>query len=251
MDKYTLKTIFEKSFSGLIWRMEADTDDGVIALETRNPSTGIPLFSAIRYGDGRTLMSEQAYGDRHWTLAAVDRGHLLLRAFGKQEPDGPGIACLSVEDGELLWEKFNYTFIGFEKSAVVARPHRIRNGFNTYLSLHDGEPTAQHTLAESKPAGSKIVIPKLVEGNAIKDLGYEVVGPVHHHDFGDLAIHAFHEKKADKIEVTMLLMERGMIRQARTLMSGLTKMTPEIFFIIDRQLFFIDGNKQKIVSYLV
>lgn len=252
MDKYTLKTIFAKSFSGLIWRMDADTAQGVLAIESRDTASGVPSFSAIDYRDGRILMLEKAYGGRNWTLAAVGDGCIVLRAFGEREPQGSGIACFSAQTGKLLWEKFNYTFLAVTAEAISARPHHIASGYITHLSFHDGEPVELITKDKDTPPPSEIVMPIPADTMPVTiTANYPVEGPAYYHDFGDKEAWAFHVPDAGEYTVELLIMDGGTILDKRTLITGLKKMTPEVFFLIKRQLFFIDGNKQKIVSYLV
>ncbi len=252
MDKYTLKTIFQKSFSGLIWRIEADTSHGTLAIESRDPGSGIPYFSVIGYADGQIYAFEQQYGDRSWTLAGINNGYVLLRVFGQQEPNGSGIACLCARTGVLLWEKFNYVFISLDEHAIRARPQHISGGYQTHLSYKDGNPLTDLPASEVRPLTPEIAIPEHVTAETAGIvLNHTIVGPIHHHRFGERDAWAFHTPQGDVFNVELRVTQQGKILESKIIISGLTKLLPEIFFAINRQLFFIDSNKQKIVSYLV
>ncbi len=252
MDKYTLKTIFERSFSGVIWRIEADTAAKMLAVESRSPDGGLPAFSVIRYTDGHSMLQEGAYGDRHWTLAGMAGDCLLLRALGEREPNAPGIACLSASTGEVRWESFNHTFVAVAAGRVQARPRHIASGRDAYLSVQTGQPIDGPPSAIADGPDPDIRLPE--PATSVPDslsARYAITGPVHHLPFGDKEAWAFHVMQDDGLDVKLIISQHLAVLEARTIMAGLAKMTPEVFFAIGRQLFFIASNKQEIVSYLV
>ena len=251
MDKYTLKTIFERSFSGVIWRIEADTTGKMLAIESRALGDGIPAFSAIRYADGQMLAEERPYGGRQWTLAGIADGCILVRAFGEREPNAPGIACLSATTGEVRWERFNHTFIAMDGGAVRARPRHIASGYDTYLSVRDGTPQGKPLLSANPATQAAIELPAQSSVTDGISASYAVEGAVHRLAFGDKEARAFHVADGDGFAVKLIISQQLLVLEERTIMRGMAKMSPEIFFAIGRQLFFIDGNKEKIVSYLV
>jgi len=252
MDKYTLKTIFERSFSGVIWRIEADTAAKTLAIESRSPDDGLPTFSVVRYTDGHSLVHERAYGDRQWTLAGIAEDCILLRAIGQSQPSAPGIACLSSTSGETRWENFSHTFVAMHGGCIQARPRHIASGYYAYLAIRTGQPVDSSPSATKKPDQPEILLPSptIDLPEAIVE-SYPIVGTALHFPFGDKDGWAFHIAQDDGYAVNLIITQERAILQARTLMTGLEKMIPEIFFVIGRQLFFIAGNKQEIVSYLV
>ncbi len=252
MDKYTLKTIFAKSFSGVIWRIEADTAAKTLAIESRSPEGGLPAFSVIRYTDGYSWVHERAYGDRQWTMAGIAEGCLLLRAMGQREPNAPGIACLSCTSGETRWENFSHTFMAMQAGSIYARPRNIASGYDAYLDILTGQAMDSPHTVTKPPSQSEILLPTPTTNlpDAIAT-SHCVVGTVFHFPFGDKDGWAFHVRQDDGFAVKLFITQQLDLLETRTLMTGLEKMVPEIFFVIDRQLFFIGGNKQEIVSYLV
>ncbi|MBK1441970.1 DUF4905 domain-containing protein [Parapedobacter sp. ISTM3] len=251
MDKYTLKTVFQKSFLGLIWRIEADTANGVLAIETRNRDQGTPSFSVVDYTTGVSLIHEIPYGDRHWTLAGIIEGKLIVRAFGTDSPDHPGIACLDAFTGNLLWEQFNYTLLGIANRQLIVRHRSFAAGYEQYLAPSDGNLT-QFNISVDKPIGSAVVLPRTYTADVPTFLkNYAVYGDIFYCQVGLKHIWAFHEKDGQAFRVRLVVSSGRAILADVVVLANLVKMTPEVFFMIDQLLFIISDNKQEIVSYLV
>ncbi len=251
MDKYTLKTAFKKSFLGLIWRIEADTANGLIAVETRDEHTGTPTFSTLQYATGDSLIDEISYGDRHWTLAGMVEGKLILRKFGHHRPDSAGIVCIDALNGRVLWEQFNYVLLAVYDGEIIARHRNFADGYEQRLSIHHGI-LSQKTDSPNKPMTKKIVLPQHHTGNVPEFLeNYEIQGDLLKASTGQRDIWAFHERDGQFYRVRLLVSDGLNVLVDEVVIPHLTKMTPELFFMIDNQIFLIGYNKRKIVSYLV
>ncbi len=251
MDKYTLKTAFQKSFLGLVWRIEVDATHGLMAVETRDESTGTPRFSAIRYATGTSLLHETPYGDRNWTLAGVVTGKLILRTFGEKSPTGTGIACIDIDSGQVRWEQFNYTLLDIVDSQLLVRHRNFADGYEQYLDVYEGNLTPKNS-AQNKPKHATIVIPKRHLGMKPFFLqGLAIVGDVFHCLAERKDVWAFHEQDEEGYRVRLIISSGLEVLADEMIMDGLTKMAPELFFMLEKQIFLIGDNKRKIVSYLV
>lgn len=251
MDKYTLKTAYQKSFLGIVWRMEADTTEHLLAVETRDKDSGAPAFSVFDYRTGTTLIHEKTYGDRNWTLAGTARRKLIIRAYGSNSPDGAGIACMDADHGTINWEQFNYTLLHVDRQQVAVRHRNFAGGYEQYLDIDTGNLTPFNTSA-SKPTGPEIVLPQQYSGNAPEVLdGFTIHGDIFHCPIGSKETWAFHEKTESGYRVRLVITSGLAVLADRIILSDLTAITPELFFVIGSHLFFIGNNKREIVSYLV
>ena len=251
MDKYTLKTAFQKSFLGLVWRIEVDVVNRLMATETRDEQTGVPRFSTFRYVNGESLIREIPYGDRNWTLAGIVSGKLILRTFGQNSPNSIGIACIDATDGQVLWEQFNYTLLAIRGHEIIARHRNFADGYEQYLSVDDGSLT-QKDDGLNKPIHPNIVIPKQYLGKVPMFLQhYAIVGELHHCSVGSNDVWAFHERDDQSYHVRLVISSDLDVLANEVVISNLVKMTPELFFMLNDQIFLIGNNKRKIVSYLV
>lgn len=250
MDKYTLKTAFQKRFLGLVWRIEVDTDQGVLAVETRDKD-GIPSFSAFRYTNGAPLIHELPYGGRNWTLAGITDSKLILRAFGDDSPNSAGIACIDALTGKVLWEQFQYTLLAVGMRQLRARHRSFASGYEQYVDLADGNLT-QFNNSGDKPTASDIVIPQQYTSDIPAVLAdYPVHGDLFHCQIGPKSIWTFHEMDHENYCVRLVISTGLTVLADEIVLSGLSKMVPELFFMIGQQLFLIGDNKREIVSYLV
>jgi len=251
MDKYTLKTAFRKSFLGVVWRIEADTATGILAIETRDPDTGVPSFAAIEYSTGISLIDEIQYGDRNWALAGVTDGKLILRAWGQNTPEGAGVACIDATTGNVLWEQFNYTLVSLENRQLVVRHRNFASGYEQYLTPLDGSLTKKNKVI-NKPTEPEIVLPKRYIGDTPLFLeGYDIKGELFFCSVEDRNVWAFHEADDPTYRIRLVVSRGLKMLKDRIVVSDLPKMAPELFFRIKDQLFFIGDNKREIVAYLV
>lgn len=253
MDKYTLKTVFRTSFSGVVWRIEADTLRGLMAVETRETDSGKPLFSVFAYVSGQSHFHEISYGDRHWTLAGIANGRLILRAYGTQSPDSPGIACIDALDGTVVWEQFNYTLLTVMEDALLVRHRNFSTGYETRLQIADGSPMQRgiHTPPTTVPE-TGLLVPRIYNGETPDFLAnYAIEGEIHHCETGAYQLWGFHEKTDQTYRIRLVVSHASEIAGNIIAITGLTKMIPELFFMIGRQIFLIGNNKREIVSYLL
>src|SRR5690606_416406 len=251
MDKYTLKTAFKKSFLGMVWRIEADTTGNLLAVETRDKDTGRPAFSAFNYQTGESFIHEKPYGDRNWALAGIANRKLILRAFGQRSPDGAGIACIDAVDGELAWEQFNYVLLHVGSQQLTVRHRNFAGGYEQYLDSATGNLT-QFNKTTSKPTEPTIVLPQRYEHDVPGILaGYAIHGDLFYCQIGPKHLWTFHEATQEAYRVRLVITSDLSILDDRIILRELIRMTPELFFMIEQQLFIVSDNKREIVSYLV
>jgi len=251
MDKYTIKTAFKKSFSGFVWNIEADTAAGILAVETRDPETGIPAFSVIEYATGSSLVHEKQYGDRNWSLAGTLNNLLILRAWGQNTPEGAGIACLDATTGNLRWEQFNYTLVAIQSQQLVVRHRNFAGGYEQYLNLLNGDLTEKNKTP-TQAEGAEITLPKRHIGNIPPFLqDFSITGDLFFHPVDNRVAWAFHETAGSTYRVHLVISLESTLLAQQVVVSGLPKMVPELFFLIDHELFLIGDNKREIVAYLV
>ncbi|HWK59569.1 MAG TPA: DUF4905 domain-containing protein [Parapedobacter sp.] len=251
MDKYTLKTVFKKSFLGMVWRIEADTSAHLLAVETRDKETGQPSFSAFDYQSGVSFIHEKPYGNRNWVLAGVTDRKLIAKAFGQNSPDGAGIACIDVASGDLLWEQFNYVLVHVGNQQLTVRHRNFAGGYEQHLDITTGNLT-QFNKNAGKPTEADIVLPQRY-GHGLPEClaGYPVHGDLFYCQIGPKQLWAFHEARQGSYRVRMVITSGLTVLADQIILPELAKMTPELFFMIGQQVFIISDNKREIVSYLV
>lgn len=251
MDKYTLKNIFKKSFVGVVWRMEADTANGLFAVETRQVDGGTAAYSVIRYETGEFLLHEIAYGDRNWTLVGFVEGRILLRALGTDTPMAPGITCLDAYSGRVIWEQFNYVWLGLDGGEVIARHRNFAGGYEQRLDVHSGQIEQKRNIP-NKPTAPPIVLPELHYGQSPAFLAkYSIYSDLVCCRVADKVVWGFHEKMGQHYQIRLVISNDIRVLADPIVLSGLERMIPELFFMIGSHLFMIGNNKREIIAYLV
>ncbi|MGV3760998.1 DUF4905 domain-containing protein [Parapedobacter sp.] len=251
MDKYTLKTVFKKSFLGVVWRIEADTANGLLAIETRDRETGHPSFSAFDYQTGTLFIDEKPYGDRNWAMAGITGRTLVLKALGQNDPNGAGVACIDIDHGDILWEQFNYVLVRVGTRQHTVRHRNFAGGYEQYFDATSGNLTTFNKTA-AKPPVADIVIPQRYEHGIPRYLaGYPIHGDVFYCQIGQKRLWGFHEAIQQAFRIRLVITDNLMVLADPIVLTGLAKMAPELFFMIGQQVFIIGDNKREIVSYLV
>lgn len=235
----------------MVWRIEVDTAARLLAVETRDKETGQPSFSAFDYQSGASFIDEKPYGNRNWVLAGIADSKLIAKAFGQNSPDGAGIACIDIASGDLLWEQFNYVLMHVGNQQLTVRHRNFAGGYEQYLDPTTGNLT-QFNKNAGKPTEADIVLPRRYENNLPECLaGYPVYGDLFYCQIGPKRLWAFHEAMQGGYRVRMVITNGLTVLADQIVLPELTKMTPELFFMIGQQVFIISDNKQEIVAYLV
>lgn len=235
----------------MVWRIEADTTTGLLAVETRDKDTGRPAFSTFDSRTGNSFIHEKPYGEKNWALAGTTGRNLIVRAYGQNSPEGAGVACIDADTGDLRWEQFNYVLLHVGNQLLTVRHRNFAGGYEQYLDPATGDLT-QFNRIPNKPTGPDIVIPHRYKDNVPELLaGYTIHGDLFFCRIGRKQAWAFHEQLHEKYHVRLIITSGLTVLSDQVLITGLDKMTPELFFMINEQLFIISHNKREIVSYLV
>src|SRR5690606_1387180 len=148
-------------------------------------------------------------------------------------------------------EQFNYSLIAVENRQLVVRHRNFASGYEQYLNPIDGTLTEKNN-ATNKPTHSEIVLPQRYVGDTPSFLeSYAVKGDLVYCSIENRTVWAFHEA-IDSTYRVRLIVSHGLEKLTdRILVSNMPKVAPELFFMINNQLFFIGDNKREIVAYLV
>lgn len=98
---------FSAGFSGVIWKIIADSEHGLLFVETRDGDKRKAYFHCVDIQSKKILWTEQSFIDPWWSsLKVAQKGNILLVSFN--EPDMPeqrGFAVVDGKSGKLKWGK--------------------------------------------------------------------------------------------------------------------------------------------------
>lgn len=253
MDKYTLKPSLSETFNSIIWKIETDATESIVAIETRNPSDRITHYSAYNYVTGECLFKEITVEDSwHWGLDKVHQGIIFLHSYvHESHPEHKGIIALNHE-GNIAWQQFNKTLYDITDKGLLIYNPKIQPKTFELISVTDGSKIAARE-EESIPVRRNIIVPDILSDASFLNhlLPKNFIGPVFHKKFNNKDILVYHIKTGSLFTQQLAVYQDENLILEDNLALGIQKLNPEAFFIERNQLFCIRNNKQQFVSYLV
>jgi hypothetical protein len=252
-DKYTLKPSLSETFKGIIWKVETDDKNTVLAIETRSVSDRTTHFSAFNYATGQCLFKEITVEDGwFWSIGRVHDGLLFLHSYvNESNPEHKGIIAID-PSGEIAWQQFHKTLQEVCNEGLLVYNPKIQPKMLELISAGTGEP-ASTNVKQAAPVEKNIIVPDILSDYSnLKDLLPEdIAGPVFHTQFNKKDILVFHTRNNDLFNQQLIVYQNQVIVLEDFLARDIQKLNPEAFFIERSHLFYIRDNKQEFVSYLV
>jgi hypothetical protein len=253
MDKYTLKPSLSETFTSIIWKIETDDTESVVAIETRNSSDRISHYSAYNYATGKCLFKEVTVEDSwHWSLDRVHQGIVFLHSYvHESHPEHKGIIALNHE-GNIAWQQFNKTLYDVTDKGLMIYNPKIQPKNFELIATADGSPVPGNAK-EFTPVQRNIIVPDILSDVAfVKHLLPEnFVEPIFYKKFNDKVILVYHVRNGNLFSQQLAVYQDGSLVLQDNLASDIQKLNPEAFFIERNHMFCIRSNKQQFVSYLV
>jgi len=252
VDKYTLKPSLTEKFEGIIWKIETDDKEPVIAIETRNIADRKTYYSAFNYLTGNCLFKEITVDDSWiWGLDRVHNGFVFLHSYiNDNSPEHAGIIALNTS-GKIAWSHFNKTLEDITEQGLLVYNPKIQPKIFNVISADNGQTLAGDT--SSAPLFQEVIIPDMKIDPA--DFGYvlpnNISVPFFYKHYNHKDILVYHTQTQNLFTQQLIVCQAESILFKDILAVDIQKMNPEAFFIQRNHLFYIRNNKQEFVSYLV
>ncbi len=251
MANHTISKAFNFIFTYPIWRIEIDTENKLIAVETRNPDDTLPYFNVITFEGIYVLRDFKAIA-KEWVLGGIQCKKLILKKIAHNSPIDAGIQVIDCYNPQQQETWFHYTFINMVDQGLLIRPKVIAEGLQLFLNL-------QTMLIESKnensikPYASALVYPIIYNGEIplfLKD--FPIDGEIWINRVNDHFIWVFYEKDKDNCyQIRLVQSTKEKITATTLAVSKLELKFFNIYFLIHEQIFLLTDNKREFVSYLV
>ena len=252
-DKYTLKPSLSETFKGIIWKVETDDENSIVAIESRDISQRVSHFSAFDYATGKCLFKEIIVEDGwFWSLDRVHSGMIFLHSYVNQSnPEHKSIIAINCA-GKIAWQQFHKTLYDVCEAGLIIYNPKIQPKTFDLISPVDGE-TVSAKAEGYTPVVRNILLPEIMSNLLpIRHLLPEnIAGPVFFTEYNTKHILVFHTKYANLYNQQLIVYQHEAIILEDYLAQDIQKLNPEAFFIERNHLFYIRSNKQEFVSYLV
>jgi len=243
MFKYTIKKAFEKEFPNKIWRIEVNSKNELLAIETRSESVPEAKIDILNFS-GHQLYSFQET-EKEWTLFAITPQHVLLKRTGQNSPIDPGLKCVCFKDGST------YTHPGIIPLEVKGNQVLVQQGgfhLSNSFSYFDVN-TKELTISKDHqaPEDNHLITPEMIQNHNSAYQG----SPVWKSKYNELEVSCFHNHNQDSYDLHMEVKKKGEIIQKKVILQGLTKILLQPYFQINHRMFFLSENQRKLITYLL
>lgn len=251
--KYNLKPSLSETFEGIIWKVETDDTNSIIAIETRDIPGRRTHFSAFNYTTGECLFKEATVEDGwFWSIDRVYSGLVFLHSYvNESNPEHKGMIALN-KGGEVQWQQFHKTLYDVSDKGLIVYNPKIQPKLFELIAADTGT-TITTKVQEYLPLTRDILIPDVMNDVSFiqRLLPQNLVGPVLYTEFNNKLFLAFHLQTGTSYLQQLAVYHHESLLLQDNLSTDIQKMNPEAFFIQHGHLFYIRNNKREFVSYLV
>ncbi len=249
-NKYTLKPALEEVFDGIIWKLETDAEEPLIAVECRNVEKHTSSISLFDFSTGichfKDLLPQDSW---NWNLDKVYKGHVFLHGYKSSgSPEHLGIICIN-NKGVITWQTFNKTLHSISEEGLIAYTGQVEPRQLELLSLENGT-TLHYGLKHYTAPKVEIVFPQPFLEKEIH-LPDNHAGPVLKCVYKNKVLLSYHTKQSRDYTQHLLVFDAGAQVLNIILEQNIPKLNPEAFFIQHSHLVCIRNRGSEIISYLV
>lgn len=252
MQKGKLDQVISEKFEGLIWKIQINEKNGLMAIESRNSELHKATFTVLNINNGKIHFKEISYEEPwHLNLAFTGEENILLTAREhSNSPESKGLLSININDGTLLWQRHDLSLNQANEAGLQVYYSRI----NPRKYIWIDHLNAENLNAEIKiiPERASLLYPQIKEIFTLPGFVKcrQTIGEFTVLIYKGLHFVSFHEQIENYMQQRLIVYQQDSIFLDDIMISGIQKMQPEAFFIQNNQLFYI-RNKNELVSYLV
>ena len=249
--KDTLKPTLYKRVPGIIWKILIDEKNYLLAVESRDADNKQVYFSVFDFKNDLVLLKNITLEER-WnvSMAHLTGNSLIIKVFpDEKNPLSKGIIVINCKTGNINWEKHNISFQNVWQEGLEVFNPDLHPRRSYLLDIETGNEINESELTEET---SSILLPEPGKMDIIP--GWlkhgETIGDVLYVQYKGKNFLSFHEKVKDEIQLRLVVYQDDTVLINEILASGIQKLIPEAFFLMQANLFCIKGNNI-VISYLV
>lgn len=261
---------FSKLFSGVIWKIIADSDTGFIYVETRDGDKRKATFHAVDLQAKKMLWEDLSILDPWWSsLKAAHNGKLLVIKFNDPDmPEQRGFAVADGKTGKLLWGKDDAQVMQTGQDGIIVATGNEEDTAYLKADWTTGKTTGSISMKElfsgfnkKVQASSLVLYPfHFEEENSffIKIQEYieiitqhKAVRMIEYLEKGDKVLISYYIYIEEKLTNFILVAdEKGTLLVHETLNAGLKGIGMDTFFVWKDQLIVVK-NTNELQSYVI
>ncbi|MEX8548419.1 MAG: DUF4905 domain-containing protein [Mucilaginibacter sp.] len=242
-----LKVIIDQPFSGLIWKLETDTENDLIYIETRNEKEHSAGFSSLNLKTGKLNFSELV-SEEKWLvgLSGGRKGILFLHGYlSDQTPEHKAIIALNGETGKQLWTNYNLSLETFTQQGLLAADQRFQSKRLVLLDEKTGNVKTGIDLNDLADDVQPIQIPQMLllpPQNLAALIAGTITGGISCFNYNPYLIISLHTQKNEGYLQQLFVVENEAIIYQDLLNEQIQKLQPEAFVVIKNYLVYIKNK---------
>ena len=247
-----LKQVFSEKFKGLIWKIRIHEKNEYMAIESRHLESKNVSFSVLDLQTGKIFFKERSYLEpMNLNLAYAAQKNLILTVNEHVEsPESKGLISINVLNGEILWERYNFSFNQADSSGLQVYDPKIYPRNYLWINHLNAENISKQENSSTRI--SDLLFPDLFESYVLPNFIEHglIIGQISVLHKDGLSIVSFHQKMKNNMQQRLVVYQDDRIFIDEIIIDDIQKLQPESFFMMNKQLLYI-RNKNEIVSYFV
>lgn len=249
MTKDTINKVFQKAFQSNIWKIEMDTEQHQLAIETRDTDTTIPTFYAIDF-KGTALMHPLIMEEKEWTLDGIQNGFIVLKCVGEHTPIQEGVQVRRISDGQNTYFSREHILVDTFAHCIIVRHRNIASGQLWKIALDTGQ-SEPFTESETPPTVHTVNYPIPYKDTPAFFENTPFERPLWLSKVENNYLWCYHQVTENGFDLILTKSDLNQILDQQVILSGMEKMIPQPYFQLGNQIFFMTYNKRKIIAFLV
>ena len=242
-----LTTIINQPFVGLIWKLETDTENDLIYIETRNEKEHSAGFSSINLKTGKLNFLELVPEEK-WLigLSGGRKSVLFLHGYlSDQTPEHKSIIALDGTTGKQLWANYNLSLETFTSAGLLAADQRFQSKRLVLLDEKTGNTKTGMDLNDLTDDTQPIQIPyilRLLPQNLAALINGTITGGISCFNYNPYLIISLHTQKNDGYLQHLFVVENEAVIYQDLLNEQIQKLQPEAFVVIKNYLVYLKNK---------
>ncbi|RYY28593.1 MAG: DUF4905 domain-containing protein [Sphingobacteriaceae bacterium] len=241
------KLITEHLFNGVIWKMEVDTSQELLFVETRNAENHTAAFSSLSLKTGKNHFTE-LLSEEKWLIgiAGGRNGMLFLHCYSsEQSPEHKAVIALDAFTGKQVWADYNLSAETFTTSGLLVTDQRFQTKKTVLLDYKTGKILQKpNELYEDFQQITQPLMLRLPPKNLTDLIADEIVGEISLVNYNPYLIISLHTQKNGALQQQLFILKNDEIVYQDLLNEQIQKLQPEAFMVVKNRLVYL---KNKII----
>jgi hypothetical protein len=244
-----LQPSISQTFNGTVWRLQIDSQTGIMVIELRNEQEKQTSFASLNLTTGKVYFDNLVMPERWLTgVEAVFNGMMLLHYYKHESgPEHKTIIAVDATTSAELWSNYNLAFDHLCVNGPIAYNTNIQPKKLLLIDVFTGQTIRPYDATQDKPLENEIVIPdmlpagQLVPGSLPDEPYGNMVHYLNHNSYRIVSLHTF---KNGALQQHLYILKDGEVVYYDLLNQHIQKLQPEAFVLHKNTLVYIKNKAE-------